>query len=470
MKSYLNKKTKIVATIGPATESQKQLELLMKNGLDVVRLNFSHNTHEWHQEVHDRVRMLSKKLKKPIAVLQDLSGPKIRIGELPQEGIYLKEGQKLTLTTKKVIGNNKIISINYKKLPQEVTKGNIIKIEDGKKTLLVEKTTHTEIYTKVIDGGFLTSHKGINIPGVHLSISSLTPKDKKDVLFGIKNQVDFIAFSFVQSKHDVLQLRRILNKHKSYAKIIVKIETAPAIKNFDEILKETDGVMVARGDLAIEIGAENVPLIQKEIIKKCNEVGKPVITATQMLDSMEHSPVPTRAEVSDIANAILDGTDAVMLSGETTVGEHPIESIQTMVRIAQRVEPMVQKKVIGATTKNVTNIMSNVLVDISEQLESDIVAFTESGFTARMIARFKPHRSLIALTPYKKIANQLILSYGVIPLVAQEIHHNPKNIKKTITSLLKKNKITTTRLITFTKGNNFGVTGSTDTISVLRLD
>ncbi len=470
MKTFIDKKTKIVATIGPATESEKQLELLMKNGLDVVRLNFSHNTHEWHQSVHDRTRKISQKLGKRVAILQDLSGPKIRIGELPEKGIHLKEGQKLTLTTKKIIGDNTIISVSYKKLPQEVVKGNIIKIEDGKKTLKVEKTTETEIYTKVIDGGFLTSHKGINIPGVHLSISSLTAKDKKDVLFGINNKVDFIAFSFVQSKDDVLQLRRILNKHKSRAKIIVKIETAPAIKNFDEILQVTDGVMVARGDLAIEIGAENVPLIQKEIIKKCNEVGKPVITATQMLDSMEHSPVPTRAEVSDIANAILDGTDAVMLSGETTVGEHPIEAIKTMVSIAQQVEPMVQKKVIGATTKNVTNIISNALVNISEQLESDIVALTESGFTARMIARFKPHQLLIAITPYEKIANQLVLSYGVIPVVAGEIHHNPKDMKKTIQRLLKKNKLTTTPLISFTKGNNFGVTGSTDTISVLQLD
>ncbi len=461
------KKTKIVATIGPATESEKQLEKLIRNGVDVVRLNFSHNTHEWHQTIHDRARKVAEKVGKRIAILQDLSGPKIRIGQLPREGITLKRGQTFILTTEDLVGDTTRASVNYKKLPQEVKKGMIIKIEDGKKTLKVERTTLTKIYTRVIDGGFLTSHKGINVPGAHLSISSLTAKDKKDVLFGIENNVDYIAFSFVQTKNDVLQLRRILNKHKSKTKIIVKIETAPAVEHFDEILEATDGVMIARGDLAIEVGVERVPLIQKEIIKKCAVVGKPVITATQMLDSMEHSPVPTRAEVSDVANAIFDGTDALMLSGETSIGEYPVEAVKTMVRIAEQVEPFAKERYIFTETKNVTDVMSEVAVDVSERLETDIIALTESGLTARMISRFHPEKRIIAITPYERVARQLVLHYGVTALTAEEIHHAPKDLKRAIQQILKRAKVKTTKRITITRGNSFGKEGTTDTVSVL---
>ncbi len=463
------KKTKIVATIGPATESEKQLKALITNGVNVIRLNFSHNTHEWHQKIHNRARRVSKSIGKEIAILQDLSGPKIRIGRLPEEGITLKKGQTFVLTTEQILGDTTRVSINYAKLPQEVKKGMIIKIEDGKKTLQVTKMTKKEIHTKVVDGGFLTSRKGVNIPGAHLSISSLTKKDKKDVLFGIKNKVDYIAFSFVQTKNDVLQLRRILNKHNSKAKIIVKIETAPAVEHFDEILEATDGVMIARGDLAIEVGVEKVPLIQKEIIKKCAAVGKPVITATQMLDSMEHSPVPTRAEVSDVANAIFDGTDALMLSGETSIGKHPIEAVKTMVRIAEQVEPVSDERYIFTDTKDVTDTISEAAVNISERLESDIIALTESGFTAQMISRFRPEKKLIALTPYKKVARQLILHYGVIPIAVKEIHHAPKNLRNVLKKILKNSKIKTTKLITVTKGNTFGKEGTTDTVSVVAL-
>ena len=462
----IKKKTKIVATIGPATESEKQLTALIKNGVNVIRLNFSHNVHEWHQAIHDRVRKIERDTGKKIAILQDLSGPKIRIGKLPKEGINIKKGQRFILTTESIEGDKNRVSVNYKKLPQEVKKGMIIKVEDGKKTLLVEKTTKKEIYTKVIDEGFLTSHKGINIPGAHLSISSLTAKDKKDVLFGIKNKVDYIAFSFVQTKKDVLELRRILKKHASNAKIIVKVETARAIENFDEILEVTDGIMVARGDLAIEIGVEKVPLIQKEIIRKCIERGKPVITATQMLDSMEHSPVPTRAEASDVANAILDGTDAIMLSGETSIGEHPIEAVKMMVRIAEEVESSYRRREIPIQNNSVPDVMSSASIEIAEKLESDIVALTESGFTARMISRFRPKTSLIAITPYEKVARQLVLHYGIIPLVAEEIHREPKSIKEALRKIIKTNKIKTTKLLTVTSGNDFGKEGSTDTISV----
>ncbi len=463
----MTKKTKIVATIGPATESEKQLAKLFKTGVNVVRLNFSHNTHEWHQAVLNRARKVSKETGIRIAALQDLSGPKIRIGELPPEGIVLKKGTKLTLTTKKVMGNEKLISVNYAKLPQEVKKGDIIKIEDGKKTLLVEKTSKTEIFTKVIDGGKLTSHKGINLPGVELSISSLTAKDKKDVLFGIKNKVEFIAFSFVQTKKDVLELRRILNKHKSRAHIIAKIETEAAIRNFDDILEAVDGIMIARGDLAIEIGAEKVPLIQKEIIAKCNAVGKPVITATQMLDSMEHSPVPTRAEVSDIANAILDGTDAIMLSGETTVGKYPIEAVEVMTRIAQEVEDKYEQCGMNFVhdTDNVTDVITHASVDISDSLDASLVTLTHSGFTARMVARFKPKNGFIAISNEEYIANQLIIHYGCTPLTGK-LPHDEEGIAKGMKKIAKENKVKLKKRIVFTKGNPFGKTGSTNALFV----
>ncbi len=441
MKNILDKKTKIIATIGPSTESQKQLETLIENGVDVIRLNFSHNTNEWHQRTHDNARKASKRIKKRIAILQDLSGPKIRIGKIQENGVTLKKGEKLILTTKNIIGNEKVISINYKNLPLEIKAGSVIKIEDGKKTLLVEKTTKTEIYTEVIDGGFLSSHKGVNVPGTKLSISSLTAKDKKDVLFGIKNNVDFIAFSFVQTKNDVIQLRKILNKHKSNAKIIVKIETAPAIENFDEILKETDAVMIARGDLAIEIGAEKVPYIQKEIIKKCNALGKPVITATQMLDSMEHSPVPTRAEVSDIANAILDGTDAIMLSGETTIGEYPVEAVKTMVSIAKRTEPNHEDNNLEYSNETINPVdsITRSVVQIANNINARlIVSLTMSGFTARMVERFDPHQGTIAVTPYQYVANQLLLTSGCIPIVMNTKNKEDFTLKE-LKKLIKKN-------------------------------
>jgi len=461
------KKTKIVATIGPATESEKQLEKLIRTGVDVIRLNFSHNTHEWHQMVLDRARNVAKRVGKRIAILQDLSGPKIRIGDLPEGGVILREGAKLTLTTKKVMGNEKLISVNYKKLPQEVKKGDIIKIEDGKKTLLVEKTTDAEVFTKVIDGGKLTSHKGVNLPGVELSISSLTAKDKKDVLFGIENEVEFIAFSFVQTKKDVLELRRILKKHKSRAKIIAKIETEAAIRNFDEILEAVDGIMIARGDLAIEIGVERVPLIQKEIIAKCNAVGKPVITATQMLDSMEHSPVPTRAEVSDIANAIIDGTDAIMLSGETTTGEHPIEAVEVMVRVALEVEGAYENCGVDFIhdTENVTDVITHASVEIAESLSASLVTLTHSGFTARMVARFRPAQGFIAVSPDEYVANQLVLHYGCTP-VSTKLPPDEGGIAKEFRAFAKREKLKLAKRIVFTKGTPFDISGTTNSIFV----
>lgn len=472
MKSFLRKKTKIVATIGPATESTDQLEKLFEAGVNVVRMNFSHNTHDWHLRVLKNAQKAAKKQKKQIALLQDLSGPKIRTGALENdEKVELVPGAKITLTTKKVTGNKNLMSVNYKKLPAEVSKGDILKLEDGKKELEVLKTTETEIFCKVITGGMLGSRKGINVPGVDLSISSLTAKDKKDVIFGIENEVDFIALSFVQNKNDILGLKKILKKHKSQAKIIAKIETEAAVRNIDDIIEVSDGIMVARGDMAIEVGAERVPEIQKTIIEKCNHVGKPVITATQMLDSMENSPVPTRAEVSDIANAILDGTDAIMLSGETTIGKYPVRSVQTMTSIAKRTEPRYKNVDLEYDHEeaDITDTMSKSVVRIANKTRARlIVALTETGHTARMMSRFKPHHGIIAITPHQKTANQLVLSSGCRALV-KKLPGDIKKISNEIKKIVHKNNWANTgEKIIVTMGSRFGEPGSTNTIFVIQ--
>lgn len=472
MKSFLRKKTKIVATIGPATESQKQLEKLFEAGVNVARMNFSHNTHEWHLGVLERAKKAAKKQKKNIALLQDLAGPKIRTGLLEtDEKVELVPGAKLTLTTKKVRGNANLMSVNYKKLPSEVKAGDILKIEDGKKEVLVDKTTDTEIFCTVVTGGWLGSNKGINVPGVDLSISSLTAKDKKDLVFGIENEVDYVALSFVQNAKDITGLRKILNKAKSQAKIIAKIETEAAVRNFDEILEVSDGIMVARGDMAIEVGAERVPEIQKMITLKCNAIGKPVITATQMLDSMESSPVPTRAEVSDIANAILDGTDAIMLSSETTIGKYPIRAVETMTSIAKRTEPHAKNvdleyfgdalDTVDTMTQSAVRIANNVRARL-------IVTLTESGSTAQMVARFKPHQGIIAITPHQKTANQLVLTGGCRTVVS-DVKGNMENITQAIQKIVKKNTwANKDEKIVVTAGSQHGTPGSTNIIFVIR--
>lgn len=317
------KYTKIVATLGPSSSERGILRDMLMAGVNVVRMNFSHGTHAEHQARLDLVKHVADELGVRVAILQDLSGPKIRIGDLKDGKAILKKGQQFTLTTEPIVGDVSIAHINYPNLPTEIRPGAVIMIFDGKISLLVTKIAGSEIHCTVTTGGEISNKKGVNIPGANLSIKSLTEKDKKDLAFGIKNKVDFVAFSFVRSASDVLELRALLKKAKSPAKIVAKIETTEAIENLDEILDATDVVMIARGDLAVEIGTENVPVYQKHITSLCNEKGKPVITATQMLDSMEHAPVPTRAEVSDVANAIFDGTDALMLSGETASGSIP---------------------------------------------------------------------------------------------------------------------------------------------------
>lgn len=469
MKQIQQKKTKIVATIGPASRDKKVLTEMIHAGLNVIRMNFSHGTHADHLDTLNLVRSAEKSAKMPVAILQDLSGPKIRVGKV-EDGAMLIEGGKFILTTNKCIGNSEQAFINYKKLPQEIAKGAVVKIDDGKKELVVDKIAGNEIHCSVIVGGPLSSNKGVNLPDTDLSISSLTAKDKKDVLFGIEHDVDYIALSFVQTARDVLDLKKILDKAGSKAKIIAKIETTPAVKNIDEILAISDGAMVARGDMAVEVGVEKVPLIQKMIIQKCNELGKPVITATQMLDSMEENPVPTRAEVSDVANAILDGTDGIMLSGESAVGKYPVKSIETMSAIARRTEPANKNAFLDYIdeSRDIVDTMSVSAVRIANNVRARlIICLTESGMTANMIGRFRPHHGIVAITPHQRTFNQLQLLYGCKPVLST-MSGSIDQVSKEIQKLVKKNQWAESgEKIVVTAGTPFGKVGSTNTIFVI---
>ncbi len=417
------KKTKIVCTIGPATETVEKLTALVNAGMNVMRLNFSHGDFAEHQARFDNLKQVMKKTGKTIGVMQDLGGPKIRIGEFEKGVITLVPGQTFIITTDKIMGDDKRVSINYPLFPKEVKIGGIVLLHDGKKKLQITDIKGNEVTTKVIVGGEIKSKRGVNLPGAYLSISSLTEKDRIDLDFGIKNKVDFIALSFVRKPADIIELRSILDKAKSKASIIAKIETPEALENIDEIINLSDAIMVARGDLAIEIPAEEVPLVQKTLIQKCNAAGKPVITATQMLESMIKSPVPTRAEVSDVANAIMDGTDAIMLSEETTLGDYPVESVEMMTRIALKVE----KEVFTTDTINeyeeshgVTDVTSQSAVLASHEVEAKfLVALTESGRTARMISRYRPAEMVVALTLTPQTAQKLSLTFGCHSIVVE---------------------------------------------------
>lgn len=416
----LGKKTKIVCTIGPATESKAKLTELVGAGMNVMRLNFSHGDFAEHQNRVDNLRQIMEETGKTVAILQDLCGPKIRIGTFKDKMITLHEGKTFTLTTDEIEGTEERVHVNYPQLPKEVKKGTIIMLQDGTKRLEVVEVKGNDIVTKVMIGGSLSGRKGVNVPGADLSISALTDKDRADVEFGIKNNVDFVALSFVRRPSDISDLRAILDKAGSKAHIVAKIETPEALECLDEIISASDAIMIARGDLAIEIPAEEVPLVQKLMINKCNAVGKPVITATQMLESMIKNPVPTRAEISDVANAIIDGTDAIMLSEETTLGDFPVEAVKVMTRIACRVEKDVYTRDTIAEyddSHGVTDVVSQSAVRAAHNVGAKlIVALTRSGKSARMIARYRPAERILALSDAPENLSKLMLSFGCYPM------------------------------------------------------
>ncbi len=433
------KKTKIVCTIGPKTESEEALVKLLNAGMNVVRLNFSHG--DW-QEQGNRVKNYLKASDKTgikAAILQDLGGPKIRIGKFKTDTITLEKDSGFTITTDDVEGDEHRVSVNYPNFAKEIGVGNKVYLHDVLEKLEVVDVKGNDVVCKVLVGGEIKSLQGVNLPDAELSISSLTEKDKEDVKFGIENKVDFIALSFVRYPKDILELREILNEAKSEAKIIAKIETPQAIKNIDEIIKISDGVMVARGDLAIETLLEEVPAFQKMIIKKCNDAGKPVITATQMLESMLKSPTPTRAEVSDVANAIIDGTDALMLSEETAVGDYPIEAVEEMVRIAVNVEneiiscELVQNKPCLEDSKLSDGSVGASVVKKALEVEAKhIVCLAKSIDIVHSISQFRPCQFIFVFTPNEFVFGQSFLSFGTYPAMIykfENIEEFKKNVK-----------------------------------------
>lgn len=413
------KQTKIVATIGPKTESEEMLARLMQAGLNVMRLNMSHGDHEEHLARIENGRTAAGKLGLPIAILQDLAGPKIRTGIYETERITIEAGKELILTTRECIGTPERIYVNYPKLAEEVKPGSTIMLDDGKKKLVVESIESDEIHCRVMIGGELKARRGVNVPGAYLSIDTITPKDREDLAFGVKNGVDLVALSFVRRPEDVLELKGILTELGApHIPVISKIETQEAIDDLDGVLAVSDGAMVARGDLAIEIPAESVPRWQKEIIRKCNALGKPVITATQLLETMIQNPVPTRAEISDVANAVFDGTDAVMLSEESTLGAYPVESVETLARIAHEAELRPGTPSRATVPATITKAVAQAAEDLQARA---IVALTETGATARGVARFHPRCPVVALTPSPETTKRLALSRGVDPYLVEPL-------------------------------------------------
>ena len=415
-------KAKIVCTIGPASRSTSVLRRLIRAGMDVVRLNFSHGTHEEHLTVLQRVRRLSEELGQPVGILQDLSGAKVRLGEIRDGECAVERNAQLILTTRRIVGDESRMSVDRRRLPREVKRGDLILLNDGAVRLRVTEVVGQEIVCKVLVGGRLSSRKGMNLPQAALGLRALTQKDRADLRFGIENEVDFVALSFVRSSSDVRQLRRMITAAGKDIPIIAKIERRVALENLEEIVEEADGVMVARGDLGVEADLESVPLIQKRIIRLCNGAGKPVITATQMLESMVSSPMPTRAEVTDVANAILDGTDAVMLSEETAVGKYPVKTVRIMSGVAMKTEeelPAAErgKIVCARDEREVPDAIAHAAAAMARDIGvRAIIACTMSGGTARLIARYRPRVPILAASPSLATVRRLCLTWGVFPL------------------------------------------------------
>ena len=422
-------KVKIVCTLGPATHSVEMLMKLIDAGMDVARINFSHGTYDEHTKVVKNLREASRRTGEPIAVLQDLQGPKIRIGEFSTPDVKLLPGQPFKITTENIRGNGTRVSTTYQHLPKDVKPGDRILLDDGKIELRVEKTHKRDVYCTVVTGGSLSSHKGINLPGVSVSAPSLTEKDKGDLLFGLKLDIDYVALSFVRQASDVVMLRKFIAKNSARGKnvpIIVKIEKPEAIVDIDAIIRETDAVMVARGDLGVELPTEDVPLLQKMIVRKCNEQGKPVIIATQMLETMIQNPRPTRAEASDVANAVFDGADAVMLSGETSVGNYPVQTVEMMNRIIRKSEDQANKnfrfdpdRVLSTHPYDPLMRAACTLADYVKA--NAIIALTHSGTTAAHVAKFRPPCCIIAVTDSEKVIHKLNLIWGIRGLLVENL-------------------------------------------------
>ncbi|VBB42790.1 Pyruvate kinase [uncultured Desulfatiglans sp.] len=462
-------KTKIVCTIGPASESPETLRALILNGMSVARLNFSHGTHRDHAAKIKALRALSAELKRPVGILQDLGGPKIRVGRIPDPGITLKAGQRFILTSEKIDGTVVQVSISYPTLPDEVKPGDRILLADGFLELKVLEVIPPRIICEVITGGILTSHKGVNLPSRTISTPSITAKDKHDLRFGLEQEVDCVALSFVRSRQEIDQIREMIAQAGKDTPVIAKIEKHEAVQHIDEILRAADGVMVARGDLGVEIPLYEVPMIQKETIEKANRLGKPVITATQMLRSMVDSPRPTRAEATDVANAVLDGTDAVMLSEETASGRYPVEAVRFMAQILQQTEihfPHARylERPVGG---DIPEAVAHASCTLAERLHAAaIIAPTRSGQTARLISSFRPGNHLIAVSPSEETVRRLTLCWGCLPILVARPSDTDDMFDKAAAAALDSGNVREKDLVVITAGHPVWVPGSTNMVKV----
>jgi len=465
-------KTKIVCTLGPATDDYEVLKALIKAGMNVARINFSHGTYDEHQKRVDALKKARAELGAPIALLLDTKGPEIRIGTLKNGKAELSEGQLFTLTTRDIEGNSEVVSVSYKNLPGELVNGTKILMDDGLIEMEVVRLTETDIVCRVLNGGTISNKKGINIPGVTLNIPFVSEKDRQDIIFGIKNDFDFIAASFTRNAYDILEVRKILDENDgSDIQIIAKIENNDGVLNIDEILKVSDGIMIARGDMGVEIPLEELPRIQKMLIKKCYRAGKKAITATQMLESMIRNPRPTRAEVNDVANAIYDGTSAIMLSGETAIGKYPVESVKVMAKIAERTEASIHYeqrfKQAELDTSTVTNAISHATCLTAIDLgAAAIISVSKSGHTARMVSKFRPSCPIIGATTSTKVWRQLNLSWGVIPVLTEEKNSTDELFEHAVQKAMETGIVKNGDLVVITGGAPLGVSGTTNILKV----
>ena len=466
----MSKRTKIIATIGPASSSSTIIARLIRAGMDAARLNFSHGDRRDHTWRIQLIRNEAAKAGKQIAIIQDLQGPKLRVGAMQNDAVPLKRGDMLTLTTKKVIGTADLVSVTYPRLTKDLKAGDIVLLDDGRLELRVARKDAHGLTCKVIRGGVLKSHKGVNLPGARLSLPSLSRKDKDDLKFGVKQGVDYIALSFVRTAQDILLTRKFVHSLGANIPLIAKIEKPEAIQNLDEIICASDGIMVARGDLGVEMSSEQVPLLQKKIIEACKWAEKPVITATQMLESMIENPQPTRAEASDVANAILDGTDCVMLSGETAMGKHPVQSVSVMTRIAMQIEtslnPWPPDVHISGQDESVAHAACRAA---EEQHAQAIVTFTQSGSTALLVSKHRPRMSIIAPTPFDNVARRTSLYWGVTPVILRPKKTTDDMISSVEQLMLKKKLAKPHDLIVITAGVPIGVAGSTNMMKIHRV-
>ena len=464
------KKTKIVCTLGPSSNTPEIIEKMIKAGMNVARFNFSHGSHEEHKQRIDMVRAASQKLGIPVALLLDTKGPEIRLGKFKNGSIMMEAGKDFTLTARDIEGDETIASMNYKELPQDVKAGDHILLSDGLVNLEVVSVEGEDIHTKILNSGKMSDRKRVAVPGIAINLPAVSETDAADIEFGCRMNMDWIAASFIQRGKDVLTIRKILEKHDSHMKIISKIECQAAVNNIDDIIKMSDGIMVARGDLGVEVPAEEVPMLQKVLIHKCQAAGKPVITATQMLESMCNNPRPTRAETSDVANAILDGTDAIMLSGETAGGLYPVEAVETMARVATFTESNFTPKSyedVDSESTTTTESIGKAVVKIAKDLHAAaIIASTERGGTAQMISKFRPACPIVAVSPHEAIVRRLQLNWGVQAVTGKEANDTDAVVDNAIFAALDNDLIKAGDLVVLTAGVPVAKAGSTNMIRV----